>query len=168
MTNEQRGNHAMRVVASPVGSLVLCASETGLVSIDVGELSSGDVGTRASGPDAEQILDVVEGQLCEYFVGRRTAFDVALDLRGTEFQLAAWRALCRIPYGTTVSYADQAAMIGAPHATRAVGSANGRNPVPIIVPCHRVVARDGSLGGYSLGLDMKRALLALEGVSVAA
>ena len=91
-----------------------------------------------------------------------------LDLRGTDFQLAAWRALCRIPFGTTVSYADQAVMIGSPRATRAVGSANGRNPIPIIVPCHRVVARDGSLGGYSLGLDMKRALLALEGVSVAA
>ena len=156
----------MRTVDSPVGALVLSASNAGLVSIEVG----GDA--RPSANDAEpgalRILDVVEQQLREYFDGRRTAFDVPLDLRGTDFQLAAWRALCRIPYGTTVSYADQAVMIGSPRATRAVGSANGRNPIPIIVPCHRVVARDGSLGGYSLGLDMKRALLALEGVSVAA
>ena len=166
MTNVRHEVRATRTVDSPVGALVLRASNAGLVSIDVG----GDARPPANDaePGALRILDVVEQQLREYFDGRRTAFDVPLDLRGTDFQLAAWRALCRIPYGTTVSYADQAVMIGSPRATRAVGSANGRNPIPIIVPCHRVVARDGSLGGYSLGLDMKRALLALEGVSVAA
>lgn len=166
MTNVRHEECATRTVDSPVGALMLRASTVGLVSIDVG----GDARTPANGgePEARRILEVVEQQLREYFAGRRTAFDVPLDLRGTDFQLAAWRALCRIPYGTTVSYADQAVMIGSPRATRAVGSANGRNPIPIIVPCHRVVARDGSLGGYSLGLDMKRALLALEGVSVAA
>lgn len=155
---------AVRVMRSPVGVLVLRASATGLTSIDVGTHES----SHAGDPAAEAVLDRAERELGEYFDGRRTDFDVPLDLRGTDFQLAAWRALCRIPYGTTVSYADQAAMIGSPRATRAVGSANGRNPIPIIVPCHRVVARDGSLGGYSLGLEMKRVLLAREGVSVAA
>lgn len=166
MTNGRRAVAATRVVTSPVGSLVLRASVAGLVSIDVGATTPTQ--TLDDDPGAARILDVAERQLREYFDGSRTDFDVPLDLCGTDFQLAAWRALCRIPYGTTVSYADQAAMIGSPRATRAVGSSNGRNPIPIIVPCHRVVARDGSLGGYSLGLDMKRALLALEGVSVAA
>ena len=166
MTNIRSVVHATRVVDSPVGALALSASTAGLVSIEVGGVASA---TGNDGdPAAMRILDDVERQLREYFDGSRTEFDVPLDLRGTDFQLGAWRALCRIPYGTTVSYADQAAMIGSPRATRAVGSANGRNPIPIIVPCHRVVARDGSLGGYSLGLDMKRALLALEGVSVVA
>lgn len=136
------------------------------MSIDLASRSSR---TRSTGqPAAEAILDDAERQLGEYFAGTRTTFDVALDLTGTEFQRAAWHALTRIPYGTTVSYAEQAAMVGSPRATRAIGSANGRNPIPIIVPCHRVIASDGSLGGYALGLEMKRALLALERVSVAA
>jgi methylated-DNA-[protein]-cysteine S-methyltransferase len=166
MTNIRNEVCATRTVDSPVGALVLSASTTALVSIEVGEVATRS--TDDGDPAAMRILDDVVRQLREYFDGQRTDFDVPLDLRGTDFQLGAWRALCRIPYGTTVSYADQAAMIGSPRATRAVGSANGRNPIPIIVPCHRVVARDGSLGGYSLGLDMKRALLAREGVSVAA
>ena len=136
------------------------------MSIDLASRSSR---TRSTGqPAAEAILDDAERQLGEYFAGTRTTFDVALDLTGTEFQRAAWDALTRIPYGTTVSYAEQAAMVGSPRATRAIGSANGRNPIPIIVPCHRVIASDGSLGGYALGLEMKRALLALERVSAAA
>jgi methylated-DNA-[protein]-cysteine S-methyltransferase len=164
MTSEQL--RATRTITSPVGTLVLCASSSGLMSIDLASRSSR---TRSTGePAAEAILDDAERQLGEYFAGTRTTFDVALDLTGTEFQRAAWHALTRIPYGTTVSYAEQAAMVGSPRATRAIGSANGRNPIPIIVPCHRVIASDGSLGGYSLGLDMKRALLALERVSVAA
>jgi methylated-DNA-[protein]-cysteine S-methyltransferase len=83
-------------------------------------------------------------------------------MKGTEFQQRAWAAMRRIPYGTTISYARQAERIGNPRATRAVGTANGANPIPIIVPCHRVIASDGSLGGYALGLAMKRRLLALE------
>jgi methylated-DNA-[protein]-cysteine S-methyltransferase len=165
MTNIRNEVCATRTVDSPVGALVVRASNAGLVSIDV---EGATHPTSEGDSEARRILDAAERQLREYFAGQRTDFDVPLDLRGTDFQLGAWRALCRIPYGTTVSYADQAGMIGSPRATRAVGSANGRNPIPIIVPCHRVVARDGSLGGYSLGLDMKRALLALEGVSVAA
>lgn len=102
-------------------------------------------------------------ELREYFAGKRRSFEVALHLEGTEFQERAWAAMLKIPYGATISYATQARMIGNPRATRAVGTANGANPIPIIVPCHRVIASDGSLGGYALGLAMKQRLLALEG-----
>jgi methylated-DNA-[protein]-cysteine S-methyltransferase len=113
------------------------------------------------------MVRLAERELREYFAGRRKKFTVALDLDGTDFQRAAWEAMRKIPFGKTISYGDQARAIGKPKAFRAVGSANGRNPIPIIVPCHRVLAGDGSLGGYSLGLAMKRKLLALEGISVA-
>ena len=116
---------------------------------------------------ATSMVRLAERELREYFAGRRKKFTVALDLDGTDFQRASWEAMRKIPYGKTISYGDQARSIGKPKAFRAVGSANGRNPIPIIVPCHRVLAGDGSLGGYSLGLAMKRKLLALEGVSVA-
>ena len=153
------------VIASPVGKLRLVASEKGLVAIDV--RNSVKQVVTAKNPSAQTILIKTQKQLEQYFAGKRTSFDVALDLVGTEFQVQAWRALCRIPYGKTISYGQQAANIKKPKAFRAVGSANGKNPIPIIVPCHRVVAGDGSLGGYSLGLKMKKQLLALEGVSEA-
>ena len=153
------------VVASPVGKLRLVASEKGLVAIDVRNNSTQVV--TAPNASAEAVLIQTKKQLEQYFAGKRTTFDVALDLVGTEFQVQAWRALCRIPFGKTISYGQQAANIKKPKAFRAVGSANGKNPIPIIVPCHRVVASDGSLGGYSLGLRMKKQLLALEGVSEA-
>ena len=153
------------VVASPVGKLRLVASEKGLVAIDVRNNSKQVV--TAKDPSAQAILIKTKKQLEQYFAGKRTSFDVALDLVGTEFQVKAWRALCRIPFGKTISYGQQASNIKKPKAFRAVGSANGKNPIPIIVPCHRVVASDGSLGGYSLGLKMKKQLLALEGVSEA-
>ena len=153
------------VVASPVGKLRLVASEKGLVAIDVRNNSTQVV--TAPNASAEAILIKTKKQLEQYFAGKRTSFDVALDLVGTEFQVRAWRALCRIPFGKTISYGQQASNIKNPKAFRAVGSANGKNPIPIIVPCHRVVASDGSLGGYSLGLKMKKQLLALEGVSEA-
>ncbi len=116
---------------------------------------------------AGAIVRHAEQELREYFAGRRRTFTVKLDLEGTEFQRKAWQAMRKIPFGETISYGDQARKVGKPKAYRAVGSANGKNPIPIIVPCHRVLASDGSLGGYSLGLSMKRRLLALEGVSVA-
>ena len=115
---------------------------------------------------AGAIVRQAEQELREYFAGRRRTFTVKLDLEGTEFQRKAWQAMRKIPFGETISYGDQARKVGKPKAYRAVGSANGKNPIPIIVPCHRVLASDGSLGGYSLGLSMKRQLLALEGVSV--
>jgi methylated-DNA-[protein]-cysteine S-methyltransferase len=104
-------------------------------------------------------------QLREYLRGVRREFSIPLDLRGTEFQQQVWRQLARIPYGTTCSYADLAAAIGRPKAVRAVGLANGANPLPIVLPCHRVIGRNGQLTGYGGGLDMKAALLRLEGVS---
>jgi methylated-DNA-[protein]-cysteine S-methyltransferase len=151
------------VVASPVGKLTLVASDKGLVAIDVRNRDKQVDTTKDA--SAQAILLQAKKQLEQYFAGKRTSFDVALDLVGTEFQVQAWRALCRIPFGKTISYGQQAANIKKPKAFRAVGSANGKNPIPIIVPCHRVVASDGSLGGYSLGLKMKKQLLALEGVS---
>jgi len=147
------------VVASPVGKLRLIASDKGLVAIDVRNVRvASDQETSAS---AQKILSATKKQLEQYFAGNRTTFDIPLDLEGTDFQQQAWRALCRIPYGKTISYGQQAKNIKKPKAFRA------KNPIPIIVPCHRVVAGDGSLGGYSLGLKMKKQLLALEGVSEA-
>lgn len=148
-------------ISSPVGSLVLRASKKGLVSIDRGKSA------RVRGEaQAERHIDRASRELGEYFAGKRRTFTVPLDLSGTPFQLQVWRVLRRIPFGKAVSYGEEARMLGMPKAARAVGSANGRNPIPIIVPCHRVVAGDGTLGGYSAGLAMKRKLLALEGVSV--
>ncbi|MFM9138327.1 MAG: methylated-DNA--[protein]-cysteine S-methyltransferase [Actinomycetota bacterium] len=153
------------VMSSPVGTLRLTASSTGLVSIEVVRSVKEDPSVPTGAP--RTILTRTRRQLEEYFAGRRRTFDVPLDLRGTEFQVAAWKAMSKSPYGRTISYGQQAKSIGKPTACRAVGSANGKNPIPIIVPCHRVLASDGSLGGYSLGLTMKRRLLSLEGVSVA-
>jgi methylated-DNA-[protein]-cysteine S-methyltransferase len=104
----------------------------------------------------------VRSQLTEYFDGRRHEFDVPLGLEGNEFELRVWEALCRIPYGETVSYGSIAREIGSPSAARAVGLANGRNPVAVIVPCHRVIGADGTLTGYGGGLERKRLLLDLE------
>lgn len=111
--------------------------------------------------DAEANQGVVQ-QVVEFLSGERSAFDLALDLRCTSFQRRVYDALCAIPYGETRSYAEQAAAIGAPKAVRAVGTADGANPVPLVVPCHRVVASNGKLGGYGGGLEMKEKLLAME------
>ena len=164
MTSNQTVRNTL-VMSSPVGKLTLVASSKGLVAIDVCNNTKQVVTTKDA--SAQEILIKTKKQLEQYFAGKRTSFDVALDLVGTEFQVKAWRALCRIPFGKTSSYGQQASNIKNPKAFRAVGSANGKNPIPIIVPCHRVVASDGSLGGYSLGLKMKIQLLALESVSEA-
>jgi methylated-DNA-[protein]-cysteine S-methyltransferase len=110
----------------------------------------------------DDAFEEVREQLAEYFDGRRNAFDVPLGLAGNEFELRVWEALCRIPYGETVSYGEIAREIGAPSAARAVGLANGRNPIAVIVPCHRVIGADGTLTGYGGGLERKRLLLDLE------
>jgi methylated-DNA-[protein]-cysteine S-methyltransferase len=110
------------------------------------------------------VLEQAALQLEEYFAGERTVFDVPMALDGTPFQREVWGELTRIPYGQTISYGELARRVGRPKGPRAVGQANGRNPIPIIVPCHRVVAGNG-LGGYGGGRPVKRALLAVEGVS---
>jgi methylated-DNA-[protein]-cysteine S-methyltransferase len=107
-------------------------------------------------------------QLAEYFAGRRRHFDLALAPSGTAFQLRVWQALRAIPYGVVTPYAAIARAVGKPGAARAVGQANGANPLPIVIPCHRVIASDRSLGGFSAGLDRKRALLAIEGITLPA
>ncbi len=109
-------------------------------------------------------LEPALSEIRNYFSGRLTEFTSRLDLSGTDFQKKVWKALIKIPFGMTASYKEVADMIGSPHAVRAVGSACGRNPIPIIIPCHRVISADGSLGGYSGGLHIKRALLKLEAV----
>lgn len=112
--------------------------------------------------DAKRCSDAA-GQLAEYFAGKRREFTLELAPFGTDFQLRVWRALCKIPYGAVRNYADIARAIGQPGAARAVGQANGCNPLPIVIPCHRVIASDGTIGGYSGGLAIKHRLLALEG-----
>jgi methylated-DNA-[protein]-cysteine S-methyltransferase len=114
--------------------------------------------------DSQRCRPVVD-QLNEYFAGNREQFTLPLALEGTAFQTRVWRALCRIPYGRTISYQELAKQVGNPKASRAVGSANGANPIPIVVPCHRVITSDHRLGGYAGGLDAKAKLLALEGAS---
>jgi methylated-DNA-[protein]-cysteine S-methyltransferase len=148
-------------VDSPIGPLLLAGNgETlSVVGFSRGKKS------RVAEPDWER-RDSAFGQarreLAEYFDGRRQRFDVALSPEGTEFQLAVWSALRDIPYGTTCSYLEVAQRIGKPTATRAVGTANGSNPLPIIVPCHRVIGADGSLTGFGGGIETKRFLLELE------
>lgn len=151
-------------VTTPIGTLTLVASDRGLTHVLFPDQALHDVGLPDDLPavDDDPVLARAAAQLEEYFAGARTAFDVPLDLRGTDFQLAAWRALADVPYGETRSYADQAEQIGRPGAFRAVGAANGRNPVPVVLPCHRIVGADGSLTGFGGGLELKRRLLDLE------
>jgi len=148
---------------SPAGTLFLAASEKGLVRLEFeGRMQEIDpAATRLQ--ESKEVLAPYLRELDEYFSGRRRAFSFPLDLRGTEFQLKCWRALLDIPYGETRTYRDIARGIGHPRAFRAVGMSNNRNPIAIVVPCHRVIASDGSLCGYGGGLDIKRKLLELEG-----
>lgn len=154
--------HAM--LESPIGELAVVASDLGVCGILwQGERPEdcGLVSVEGSSP----VLHKAIAQLREYFAGRRREFDLPLDFRGTAFQQQVWRALLTIPFGQTRSYGQMAAQIGRPQASRAVGAANGRNPIPIIVPCHRVIGASGSLTGFGGGLDIKVRLLALEGVT---
>ncbi|PWB35972.1 cysteine methyltransferase [Pseudomonas sp. SDI] len=146
---------------SPIGDLLLAGDEQGLHLL---HMDSAQPWELAQGwyPAAHQ-LDAVARQLDEYFAGRRERFEVRLAPRGTAFQREVWWALQQIPYGTTTSYARLAQSIGRPRAIRAVGTANGANPVAVIVPCHRVIGSDGSLTGFAGGLERKQQLLQLEG-----
>jgi methylated-DNA-[protein]-cysteine S-methyltransferase len=150
---------------TPIGTLVLSGDDRALTGV----LLPGS-GLRSPRPTAPEVArDAVRGpvreaarQLDQYFAGKRRSFDVPLALDGTPFQEQVWLALAEIPYGETISYAELARWVGRPQAFRAVGQANGANPIPIILPCHRVVAADGTIGGYGGGLPTKRRLLALE------
>src|SRR5271166_3560960 len=161
--------------SSPVGPLFLAASERGLVALEFDARLPGQQTIRPNPRDlraeksamrfekADDAMRPYARELAEYFAGARREFSFALDLRGTDFQLACCRALLTIPYGETRTYADIARAVGKPKGFRAVGMANNRNPVAIVVPCHRVIASNGTLCGYGGGLDVKRKLLELEG-----
>jgi len=146
---------------SPVGRLLLAGDGESLIHV---HFQSGPRPLRPADswiPDPAPLRTAV-AQLGEYFAGERRRFDLSLAPRGTEFQRRVWRALREIPYGKTISYGELARRIGNPSASRAVGLANGANPLPIIVPCHRVIGADGTLTGFGGGLPIKRKLLALE------
>ena len=170
-------------ISSLVGPIWIAATETGLCAIQLGEVDPDRFFTwlrkhigpdpvrkwgqqaEAESEDAPSIsLASATMQLQEYFAGTRRDFALPLDTRGTPFQKAVWAAVRRIPYGTTATYGQIAGMIGHPRAARAVGRANGANPLPIVIPCHRVVGTNGSLVGYGAGLHIKATLLRLEKV----
>jgi methylated-DNA-[protein]-cysteine S-methyltransferase len=171
---------AHRTIASPVGNLVLTATETGLTGVyfptsrhhpadgSPSPEGRGGQGVRTNSAEgAQSLLDRIEAQLNEYFAGSRTTFDLPLEPSGTDFQLSVWELLRKIPYGVTTSYGALARRLGDPKASRAVGAANGANPIPIIVPCHRVVGSKGDLTGFGGGIERKRWLLEHEGALLA-
>jgi methylated-DNA-[protein]-cysteine S-methyltransferase len=151
--------------STPIGRLLLTGDEAGLRGIS---FQSGihPATVESEWERSEEPFQEAIAQLDAYFAGRLRRFDLALAPRGTPFQRDVWSALTRIPYGETVSYSELASRIGRPAATRAVGAANGRNPLPIVIPCHRVIGADGSLTGFGGGLPIKRRLLELEAGSV--
>ena len=155
--------HVYKRVASPVGKLTLVATDAGLAAILWENERPDRVRLDFETEDARHpVLVEAERQLAEYFAGRRKQFALKLDVSGTPFQRKVWNALLTIPFGETRSYAQIAKQIGHPSAARAVGAANGRNPLSIVAPCHRVVGSSGSLTGFAAGLEVKARLLALE------
>ena len=165
-TTPQR--HVCKTMDSPVGKLTLVASEQGLAAILWEHDRPRRVGLKIDGEDTRHpVLLEAERQLGEYFAGRRTAFALPLDFAGTPFQTKVWSALLTIPFGETRSYGQIARQIGSPRAVRAVGAANGRNPLSIVAPCHRVIGAAGQLTGFAGGLEVKARLLALEATAPA-
>lgn len=152
---------------TPIGMLRIEGDDDVITQIDLPSTKQGTVlRTQVSdvGPTPAAVSAAVR-QLTEYFAGERTQFDLPFELEGTPFQKDVWLALGEIPYGKTISYSELASMVGRPTAFRAVGQANGANPIPIVLPCHRVLASGGRIGGYGGGLAMKRQLLAIEGIT---
>ncbi len=149
-------------IKTPIGKVFLVASAKGLQGLmwDKQSVPMAD-SLEGSAPEVKMLASAVK-QLGEYFIGKRRDFELPIDVQGTEFQKKVWKELSKIPYGTTCSYSDIARRIKNARAVRAVGTANGRNPISIMVPCHRVIAADGTLGGYGGGLKIKTRLLALE------
>lgn len=148
---------------SPLGQILLVATDRALCGVHfVGEKYYPRI--SASWRENPEVLPIraAAGQLQEYFAGARRQFDVFIEPEGTKFQRDVWKALLRVPYGTTATYGEIARQLGKPQACRAVGSANSRNPISIIIPCHRVIGADRSLTGYAGGIERKRSLLALE------
>jgi len=160
--------YVYKTMSSPVGTLRLIASDKGLAGVWFERSRPERVKTRTSVESRRHpVLVEAERQLREYFAGRRRGFDLKLDFVGTPFQRTVWQALLTIPFGQTRSYGEIAKQVGRPSACRAVGAANGQNPIAVVVPCHRVIAAGGRLGGYGGSEFLKRSLLAAEGVIVA-
>ncbi len=162
-------------IDSPIGPLGLYGTSQGLMAIVFPRHSRLSVEAwldrvigRARIVDDEETLEGAVGQLEEYFAGRRREFDLELDVRGTAFQQRVWEAVRAVPYGQTRSYRDIAVAVGQPAAVRAVGAANGANPLPLVIPCHRIIGSSGGLHGYGGGLDVKAKLLELERAPAAA
>ena len=154
---------------SPVGMVWVASTGAGICRIALGAEESGAFLSWLSHHvrpaqlyEDPQLMTVATSQLGEYFSGARTTFDLPLDVHGTAFQRAVWSQVSRIPYGATASYADIAQLVGKPKASRAVGAAVGANPLPIVIPCHRVIGSGGDLVGFGAGLEVKEALLRLE------
>ncbi len=152
---------ASATMPSPIGTLTVVVSDVGVCAVwwHDDPRPGSDAPTTSPTAAQQQLLDSTMHQLGEYFAGTRTEFDLPLDPQGTAFQRAAWDVLRSIPYGTTMTYGQQAVALGDPNKARAVGAANGRNPIGIIVPCHRVVGASGALTGFAGGLDAKAWLL---------
>jgi len=166
-TFESAGRADRMVVATPVGGLLLRASDRGICEIS---FASARVAIATSPADrgGSTVLRDAAHQLDEYFCGRRRAFDMPLDVGGApEFSKAVWRRIFEIPFGATLAYSDIAAELGRPLASRAVGHATGSNPIVIVVPCHRVIGKNGSLTGFGGGMERKRWLLRHEGALLA-
>ncbi len=170
---KQNGTIWFTEYPSPVGKLLLASNEQGVCRVATPTESWAEFqqalakhfpGSSLVPGDAENAQLVRE--LTEYFAGRRQTFTTKLALDGTAFQLRVWQALQQIPYGLTCSYQELAKQVGSPKGCRAVGGANGANPVSILIPCHRVIAASGQLGGYGGGLEMKQYLLELEGITL--
>lgn len=156
-------NHWFSLTPSPIGELLLVADSDGLCGLHLhGHKLSPAIQSTWRKQPANSLLKTAAAQLREYFAGVRRVFDLPISLHGTDFQVAVWRQLQMIPHGTTTTYAEIARQLGRASAMRAVGAAVGKNPVSIIVPCHRVVGSDGSLTGFAWGLPCKRFLLDLE------
>ena len=157
-------------IATPLGEMTAAATDRGVCMLEYAdsrhfepELKQLAAALGAEPTEGEHcLLDALRAQLEEYFEGTRRDFDIPLDPVGTPFQKEVWEALRRIPYGGTITYGEQAALIGRPSAVRAVAGANGRNKISIVLPCHRVIGADGSLTGYGGGIERKKKLLALE------
>lgn len=150
----------LSTIDSPVGELRIVSTDNALLAVLWPDERDGRVTFDDDlTPGDTQVATATASQLTEYFAGARCSFDLPLELNGTDFQQQVWRSLAEIPYGETSTYAKQAATIGRPRAIRAVGSANGRNPLSIVLPCHRIVASNGSLAGFAGGLATKRWLL---------
>ncbi len=163
--SDNKENYWHKKIKTPIGVLDLVANDKFLLIVQMKNHSHDHTESLdlKNGED-HKILKATEKQLKEYFAGKRKTFDLPLEFKGTEFQKQVWAELSRIPYGKYITYGAQAFQLGRPKAVRAVGACNGKNPISIIVPCHRVIGASGSLTGYAGGLSTKKYLLKLEGL----